>query len=69
MEFEEFELRYYRSYYHPPSVVMELFAEIVVKCEGTPDEDVKAFTSIIITKMYIQQVRTFSKDRDIVQKL
>ena len=44
MEFAEFEWRNYRSYCQPPSVVIELFAEIVVKCEGKPDEDVKAFT-------------------------
>ena len=45
-----------------PSVVIGLFAEIVVKCELKPDEHVKAFISITIVKMYIQA-------RDIVQKL
>ena len=69
MEFVEFELRNYRSYCQPSSVVIELFADIVVKCELKPDEDVKAFTSITITKMYIQQLWPFSKARDIVQKL
>ena len=54
MEFVEFELRNYRSYSHSPSVMIELFAETVVKCEFKPDEDVKAFTSITIVKMYIQ---------------
>ena len=29
----------------------ELFAEVVVKCELKPDEDVKAFTSVTIAKM------------------
>ena len=41
MEFVESELRNYRSYCQPPSVVVEFFAEIVVKCERKPDEDVK----------------------------
>ena len=49
-------------------VAIELFAEIVLKCELKPDEDVKAFKSITIVKMYIQ-VWSFSKARDIVQKL
>ena len=40
MEFVESELRNYRGYCQPPSVVIELFAEIVVKCEVKPDEDV-----------------------------
>ena len=34
-------------------VVIELFAEIVAKCELKPDGDVKAFTSITIVKTYI----------------
>ena len=51
MEFVEFEFRNYRSYCQPPSVVIELFAEIVVKCELKPNEDVKVFTSITIVKM------------------
>ena len=46
MEFVESELRNYRSYCQPPSAVSELFPEIVVKYEGKPDEDVKAFTTI-----------------------
>ena len=54
MDFVEFELRNYGSYCHPPSVVIELFAEIVMKSEVKPDKDVKAFTSIAIVKMYIQ---------------
>ena len=54
MEFVEFELRNYRSYSQPPSVMIELFTEIVKKCGFKPDEDVKAFTSITIFKMYIQ---------------
>ena len=69
MEFLEFELRNYRSYCQPPSVLIELFTEIVVKCELKPDEDVKPFTSTIITKIHIPLVRSFSKARDIVQKL
>ena len=40
IEFVESELRNYRSYCQPPSVVIELFAETVVKCEVKPDEDV-----------------------------
>ena len=47
--------------------MIELFAEVVMKCEGKPDEDVKAFTLKAIVKMYIQ-VGWFSKARDIVQK-
>ena len=39
IEFVEFELRNYRSYCQPPSVVIELFAEIVVKCEVKPDKE------------------------------
>ena len=56
MEFVEFESRNYRSCCHPPNVLIELFAEIVVKCEGKTDEDVKAFTSIAVVKMYIIQI-------------
>ena len=44
------------SYCQSPSVVIELFAEIVVKCEVKPDEDVKASTSIAVVKMYIIQI-------------
>ena len=52
MEFVEFELRnYYRSYCQTPIVVIEMFAEIIVKCEVKPDEDVKTFTSIAVFKM------------------
>ena len=54
MEFVEFEFRNYKSYCQPPRIVIELFAEIVVKCELKPNEDVKVFTSITIVKMYIQ---------------
>ena len=39
IEFVEFELRNYRSYCQPPSVAIELFAEIVVKCEVKPDKE------------------------------
>ena len=38
------------------SVVKELFAEIVVKCEVKPDEDVKVFASIAAVEMYIIQI-------------
>ena len=55
MEFAEFESRNYRSYCQPPSVVIELFAETVVKCEGKPDEEVKTFTLMAVVKMYIIQ--------------
>ena len=54
MEIVKFELRNYWSYCQPPSVVIELLAKIVVKCEVKPDEDVKAFTSIAIVKMHTQ---------------
>ena len=49
--------------------VIELFAEIAVKCEVKTDEDIyiKSFTLKAIVKMYIQ-VCSFSKARDIVQK-
>ena len=50
MEFVEFELRNYTSYCQPPSVVIELFTEIVVKYELKADKDLKAFTSIAIFK-------------------
>ena len=56
MEFAEFESTNYRSYCQPPSVVIELFVEIFAKCEGKPDEDVKAFTLIAVVKMYIIQI-------------
>ena len=42
------------SYCQSPSVVIELFAEIVVKCEVKPDEDVNTFTSIAVLKIHIQ---------------
>ena len=44
--------------------MIELFAEIVVKRKGEPDEDIKSFTSIAVAKMYIIQI-SFSKARDI----
>ena len=47
-------------------VVIELFTEIVVKCEVKPVGDLKGIAKAIV-KMYIQ-VCTFSKARDIVQK-
>ena len=56
MEFSEFELTNYGSYCQPPSIVIELFAEIVVKCEVKPDEDVKASTSIAVVKINIIQI-------------
>ena len=43
---------------------MELFAEIVVKFEVKPDENVKAFALKAIAKIYIQ-VCSISKDREI----
>ena len=43
------------------------YAEIVVKCEVKPDEDVNAFTLKAIIKIYIQ-VCSFSEARNIVQK-
>ena len=43
---------------------MELFAEIVVKFEVKPDENVKAFSLKAIAKIYIQ-ICSISKDRDI----
>ena len=39
MEFVEFELRNYWNYCQPSSVVIESFAEIVVKYEMKPDQD------------------------------
>ena len=45
-------------------VVVELFAEIVVKFEVKPDENVKAFALKAIAKIYIQ-VCSISKDREI----
>ena len=47
MEFVEFQLRNYRmELCQPPSVVIELFAETIARCDVKPDKDVKAFTSI-----------------------
>ena len=46
--------------------MIEFFAEVVVKCEVRPDEDIKAFTLKAFVKMYIQ-VCSFLKARDIVQ--
>ena len=34
--------------------MIELFAEIVAKCEVKPDEGIKAFTLKAMVKMYIQ---------------
>ena len=46
MEFVEFELRSFRSYCQPSSVVIELFVKIVVK----PDEEVaQGFTTITVS--------------------
>ena len=45
----------------------EIFAEIVLRCEVKPDEDIKAFTSKRIVKMHIQ-AGSFLKARGIVQK-
>ena len=42
VEFVEFELKNYRSYCQPLSVVIKLFAEIFVECEVKSDEDIKA---------------------------
>ena len=47
--------------------MIEFFAEIVVKCEVKPDEEIKAFTLKAFVKMYIQ-VCSFPKARGIVQK-
>ena len=41
-EFVEFELKNYRSYCQPHSVLIKLFAEVFVECEVKPDEDIKA---------------------------
>ena len=54
MEIVKFELRNCWSYCQPPSVVIELLAKIVVKCEVKPDEDARACTSIAIVKMHTQ---------------
>ena len=42
VEFVEFELKNYRSYCQPHSVLIKLFAEVFVECEVKPDEDIKA---------------------------